>query len=234
MLLAMPSTTRHSPLDQAREHVRALLTQKDYPCVAAQQSLRRDECHIELFRGFGSGESWRALRAGLLRFLAEQKRTGSTYLSYWAIFEECPEMTEDNFEGALWHELSCLTSVEEKNADWQQGKSLDPSQEEFRFSLGGTELFVVGLHPGASRKARRFYAPALVFNAFTQFERLQLLGQYDGMVRTIRTREKKFEGSVNPMVEQYGETWETIQASGKYNSSQWKCPFRFLFQAEKP
>jgi FPC/CPF motif-containing protein YcgG len=226
---------RLSPLEKAREEVRSLLTQKNYPCIAAQHSLRRDECMIELFRGFGSGEGWRALRAGLLGFIEEQKRSGSGFLSYWAVFEESPVILgEEEFESALWRELSCLTSEEEKFADWKEGKCLNPQDTEFRFSLAGSEIFVVGLHPGASRRSRRFYAPTLVFNVFTQFEQLQVKGHYEGMVRTIRARERQFEGTVNPMVEQHGETWETVQFSGRNNSSKWKCPFRFLWQAEKP
>ncbi len=213
--------------------VREFLLQPGYPCVAAQHSVRKDECVVDSYQRFGTGECWRALRLCLLDFIGRQKSSGSSYLSYWAVFDEPASMTEEEFEASLWRELSCLTSAEERHSDWASDKCVDPFSREFRFSLGGTELFVVGLHPNSSRTARRFARPALVFNAFTQFEKLQAQGQYEGMVRSIRAREKKFEGSVNPMVELHGETWETIQASGRANSVGWKCPFRFLSKAEK-
>ena len=44
------------------------------------------------------------------------------------------------------------------------------------FSLSGTAFFVVGLHPNASRPARQFSSPVLVFNLHAQFERLRADG----------------------------------------------------------
>lgn len=216
----------------ARSQIHALVSQKNYPCVAAIHAVQKNDYQVGLFGHFGSGENGPALRRALLAYLEEQKRNGSTYFTYWAIFEP-QDLSEEEHESALWRELSGLTSEEEKSSDWQDGKSTEPSDEEFRFSLNGSELFVVGLHSRSSRAARRFYAPAMVFNVFTQFERLQTLGHYEKMVHTIRARERRFDGGVNPMVEQHGEKWETIQFSGKNNPASWKCPFRFLQKAWK-
>jgi uncharacterized protein len=232
-MLALRTTLPLSRLEKSREQIRAFLSQKDYPCLAAQRSLKKEEFLVGLYGKFGAGEGWRELRASLLSFLAEQKRTGSPYLSYWAIFE--PEtMSEEDFERGLWSELSLLTSEEDKSLDWAPGKTTDPEDKSFIFSLGGCELFVVGLHALSSRKSRRFPFPALVFNAFSQFESFKEKGIYEGLVGAIREREVRFEGSVNPMAEEHGEKWETIQFSGKANPKEWKCPFHFLRQKEKP
>ena len=59
---------------------------------------------------------------------------------------------------------------------------------------------MVGLHPGASRPARRFDRPALVFNLHDQFEQLRANGMYDKMRSTILARDVKLAGDVNPML----------------------------------
>jgi len=231
-MLALLTSSPLDHLNEIQEEIRAFILQKNYPCLAAQRSLRNKESIVGLYEEFGTGKSSSGLRLSLLEFLQQQKLSASPYLSYWAVFG-LKQQTETEFEDSLWRELSHLTSEEEKLSDWPKGKCLDPEDTNFRFSLGGSELFVVGLHPNSSRRARRFPRPALVFNSFTQFEILQRQGIYENMVKAIRNRELLFDGSVNPMVELHGETWETIQASGKKNSSKWKCPFRFLHKGAK-
>ena len=56
---------------------------------------------------------------------------------------------------------------------------------------------------------------------------------YEAMVAKNREREIKFSGDLNPMVEEHGDKWESIQFSGKTNSADWKCPFHFRESAAK-
>jgi FPC/CPF motif-containing protein YcgG len=225
-------TTTPTSEDVGRE-IKEVISQKNYPCIAALRSYHTDEFKVGLYGQFGTGESWHALREDLLNFVEEQKKTTSIYLTFWAVFEG-DEFGEDDFEKAMWNELSHLTSAEERDQDWQNITHSNPDDKAFRFSLGGTEFFVVGLHAKSARLARQFSKPALVFNVFNQFEQLEQLGQYDAMVNTNRQRDRKFQGNVNPMVEQYGDSWEAIQFSGKASSSEWKCPFHFLKKRAKP
>ena len=211
---------------------KTLVSQKDYPCVAALRSYHKDDYQVGFYGNFGTCGEWRNLRNDLLFFLQEQKKTKSIYLSFFAVFKEST-LNEDEFEQAMWKELSYLTSEEDRQTDWAEGAMKDPLNPGFRFSLGGSEFFVVGLHPQSSRKARQFSRPILIFNIFDQFEQLKKLGQYDSMVALNRARDLRFQGSVNPMVETYGEDWESIQFSGKANPKTWKCPFSFLKQALK-
>ena len=215
------------------DDIRFRLGQKNYPCIAALRSYHKDDYQVGFYGKFGTGETWRELRNDLLFFLEEQKRSGSIYLTFWATFAP-QEMSEEEFEASLWRELSFLTSEEEKDLDWKPGATTNPQDEAFRFSLGGTEFFVVGLHSQSSRVARRFSRPALIFNVFDQFEQLEKLGQYESMVKVNRDRDIKFQGQVNPMVEAHGEKWETIQLSGRQNEKKWKCPFHFLWKNQKP
>ena len=91
-----------------------------------------------------------------------------------------------------------------RRAVGRTGVSREPESPDFSFSVGGIAYFVVGLHPGASRAARRFCRPALVFNPHEQFERLRSDGRYYAMQSIIREREIARHGSINPMLSDFG------------------------------
>ena len=101
----------------------------------------------------------------------------------------------------------------------------DPAAVEFSFSLKEEAFYLIGLHPGSSRSARRFSYPAIVFNPHTQFERLRELNKYETMKQFIRNRDIRYSGSVNPMLADFGETSEAVQYTGRQYDQDWKCPF---------
>ena len=114
---------------------------------------------------------------------------------------------------------------------WDPGVSDDPADPRFSFSFAGTALFVIGLHPGASRLARRFPWPALVFNPHRQFERLRRQGRFDRLRDRIRARDAAVQGTINPNLADFGEQSEARQYSGRdTTTAAWTCPFH----ARKP
>jgi FPC/CPF motif-containing protein YcgG len=214
-----------------RQDIRKLLGEKFYPCVAAVQSRAKNDFVVETCEGFGTGKSRGQIRSAVLNFLEAWKRTRSTTLSLWIAYPNDKTNSEVAFEKAMWDELSSLTSVEERESDWASGWSQNPNDRNFTLCIGGHAFFVVGLHEQSSRKGRRFPYPALIFNVYDQFRDLQAQGAYDPMVAKNRQRDVRFNGDVNPMSETWGDTWETIQFSGRKNSSEWKCPFHFKSKA---
>ena len=110
--------------------------------------------------------------------------------------------------------------------DWDPTVDDDPRSATFSFSIGGRAWYVIGLHPAASREARRFDSVALVFNPHTQFERLRASGRYELVKRSIRERDVALQGSVNPTLADHGERSEARQYSGRNVPSDWQCPFR--------
>lgn len=214
---------------QVEIEIKKLLSQKNYPCTPALRSFNRGEYQVGLYKKFGSGYHWKELRQDLLFFIKKQKETNSPYLTFWAVYENL-DMDEVDFEANLWNELSHLTSEELKGIDWPMGDSSNPNDRKFSFCIEGEPFFVVGLHPKASREARKFKWPVLVFNLFSQFELLKIQGVFDSTVKNNRKLDVKFSGSVNPMAKKYGEKWESIQFSGKNNPISWKCPFRFFLK----
>lgn len=97
----------------------------------------------------------------------------------------------------------------------------------FSLSIASHPFFVIGLHPGASRIARRFRHPALVFNSHRQFEQLRDDGRYGKMQAIIRKRDKLLQGSVNPSLADFGTATEARQYSGRDVGKDWECPYDF-------
>ena len=85
---------------------------------------------------------------------------------------------------------------------------------------------MVGLHAHASRLARRTPWPMLAFNLHEQFERLRTGGRFDALQRAIRARDLAGQGSINPMLSDFGDRSETRQYSGRAVPDDWRCPFR--------
>lgn len=67
--------------------------------------------------------------------------------------------------------------------------------------------------------------PCLVFNFHDQFECLRESGKYDGMQKVIRQRDMVLQGSINPVLDQFGLQSEARQYSGKPVDESWRCPF---------
>jgi uncharacterized protein len=135
-------------------------------------------------------------------------------------------LSEAEFEQYLWDRVQSLS---DKNSLFGAGAdsrvSADPENPHFGLSFGGEAFFVVGLHPNASRLARRFERPALVFNLHDQFEQLRQQGRYERMRETILERDVALSGSLNPMLERHGEGSEARQYSGREVEENWCCPY---------
>ena len=222
------SSYSENPLVKAKvssvdSKIKELVEQKDYPCIGALRAIKKGDYRVGVYKGFGTGHSSQLLKDDLLTFLTEQKKTDSAYLTFIASFPEDFILSETDFENRLWQELSAVSALDQ--SPWDPQFSEDPKDKKFCFSLGGSAFFVVGLHAKSSRESRTFHYPTLIFNLYEQFEIITRLGQYESMVDINRKKALSFDGDVNPMVEKYGEMWESIQFSGKQNGKEWKCPF---------
>lgn len=82
------------------------------------------------------------------------------------------------------------------------------------------------MHPLASRNARQFCHTALVFNLHEQFEDLRRRGKYEMFTNMIRARDMAFQGSINPVLKNFGTSSEARQYSGRAVEDNWRCPFQ--------
>lgn len=214
---------READRDEAALRVfRQLVGVADYPCLGARSVFNRDRATVRGYRGLGTAESARRLLADLADF-ADRTEVAEGFASFVAVFFDRIERDEPTFERLLWRQLSAMREWDCE--PWDPRVSADPADPDFAFSAAGTAYFVVGLHPGASRPARRAPCPVLVFNPHEQFERLRVAGSYRRMRDTIRRRDLVVNGSVNPMMSDHGEVSEARQYSGREVGRGWRPPF---------
>lgn len=209
----------------AVERIQSFIDARSFPCVGAKSALNKDRLHVAAFGALGTTQDTERLWHALKEYSQNYPDPGQTPVSFIAAFEEA-ELDELGFETLMWAQLQSLHELDRaKGFKWDRKVSDDPARAEFSFSVAGRAFFVVGLHPGASRKARQTPFPCLVFNFHDQFEELKASGKYSSMQTAIRKRDTALQGSVNPMLSRFGEASEAIQYSGRAVKEGWKCPF---------
>jgi uncharacterized protein YcgI (DUF1989 family) len=188
--------------------------------------MMRNQLRIVVARDINS--AWDDLRiyAALLDFAQSYERDDRLFQSLAVIFAEGEVGSEQAFESALWSRVQSLADKDVWHGQsYDDRVSSDPRSPHFSLSFGGEAFFVVGLHPNASRPARRFERPTLVFNLHDQFERLRKSGLYEPLRAKIIERDLAIAGSINPMLARHGETSEACQYSGRIVSGEWTAPF---------
>lgn len=217
-----PADDQNHPL--ARQFF-AFIRDTSFPCVGAKSALGKGRMRVVVGRDMRS--AWDDLRIypTLLSLARDYAADPVPFQSLAVLFEEEPDLSEAEFESFLWHRLQSLSHKD----DWLGQRpdprvSADPANPHFSLSFGGEAFFVVGLHPNASRPARRFARPALVFNLHDQFERLRETGRYEKLRGTILDRDLALAGSLNPMLAAHGSISEARQYSGRAVDADWACP----------
>jgi FPC/CPF motif-containing protein YcgG len=208
-----------------RERFERRIEAQDFPCVGAKSALARGT--LDFLVGGDLREDRHDAR--LLRELqgfARGQPDDAVFISRVVLFPDTPGLDEAQFEAALWQRLRALHRLDRACFDWDPQVSDDPDSPHFSMSLGGRAFYVIGLHPGASRPARRFDCAALVFNLHSQFEQLRDEERYDRLREAILERDEQFSGSRNPMLAVHGEQSEARQYSGRRVAADWQCPFR--------
>jgi hypothetical protein len=206
----------------------------EFPCVGAKASLSQNALRMAAFGGLGSRENDAPLLEHLSEFALHLKGVdmdAPTLHSFAAVFAGPLHTDERRFEALLWSQLQRLHTLDfRRGSRWATDVATDPDSPKFSLSLAGHPFFVIGLHPGASRIARRFSSPVLVFNSHRQFERLREDGRYAKMQAATRARDTALQGSINPNLADFGTAAETRQYSGREVGADWRCPFHVMKQ----
>jgi len=198
----------------------------EFPCVGAKAALTRDQMRFVVGRDIRS--AWDDLRIlpGLFDLVKSYREDPILFQSLVVLFEEDAGLDEEGFESNLWARLQSLSEKDEWLGQEPDPRvSMSPDDPHFSLSFAGEAFFVVGLHPGASRPARRFERPALVFNLHDQFERLRAAGTYEKLRASILDRDIAIAGEINPMLARHGTSSEARQYSGRAVGEDWVCPF---------
>ncbi len=210
--------------EQIIEEYLEFINEKEFPCVVAKAALARN--HVKSF--VSSHMACPASDASILQFLynfVDQYRLSTeSYHSAAVIFKGPVDTDERAFDALLWERLKALSILDKANYKHDIRVGADPEAANYSYSVKSEAFFVVGLHPGSERRSRRFKYPALIFNPHAEFEKLRKLNRYEKLKGVVRNRDVIFSGSVNPMLDDFGNSSEAIQYSGKRHGSEWKCP----------
>jgi uncharacterized protein len=209
----------------AHAALRDFVLREDYPCLGARSAFRRGTYRFGAYERLDDPAVTRGLMRDLHAFAVERRGIAPDFTTFAAVFREPVPDGERGFEQALWSQLGRLHALDRTLYEWDPSVSSDPADPNFSFSLAGTAFFVVGLHPNATRHARRFAWPALVFNAHEQFEKLRANGYFKRLQHRIRERDVRLQGSINANLADYGRHSEAAQYSGREVGGDWKCPF---------
>lgn len=208
------------------EALTELVGDRDFPCVGAKSALAQGNLAVEPAFSLRSARDDPRIHRRLVRWSRAPEDADAGFRSLAVVFAGPLGLDERGFEIALWQRLVALTALDrEAGHAPAPGFSPDPDDPDFALSFGGRAYFAVGLHPNASRRARRLRFPAIVFNLHSQFRRLRAEQRYERMRAVILSRDEAYDGSVNPMVERHGDISEARQYSGRQVSGDWVCPF---------
>lgn len=197
-----------------------------FSCLGARAALQQGTYRFGAYGDLAGPEATAGLARDLYTFVRERPGFGSDFTSFIAFFAASRPRTELAFEADLWAQLGRLHALDRRYFGWDPRVSDDPESPEFSFSFAGTAFFVVGMHPGATRTARRFVQPTIVFNAAEQFTRLRATGRFLPLQKQIRARELRLQGSLNANLADHGVVSEARQYAGRPTDGEWRCPFR--------
>lgn len=207
------------------ESFRAHVLDASFPCVGGKAAINHDTYRFGLYEEMNSREATAGLAHDLWEYTRERRTFGTDFATFVASFAAPAVGDELEWERLLWAQLQGLHDLDWGRHAWDPTVSSDPADPGFSFSFAGTAFFVVGLHPASSRLARRFAWPTLVFNAHAQFERLREQNQFERLRETVRARDLKLQGSLNPNLSNFGDASEARQYSGRAVEEGWRCPF---------
>lgn len=196
----------------------------EFPCVGAKSSLLRGTLESRV-AGNLLDDGYDERIVTWLQDFALNTPLNAVFVSCAIVFPATPTLDEAQFETALWERLQAFNAIDARRYDWDENVSSDPQSPHFSMSIGGHGFYVIGLHPGSGRQARRFQCAALVFNPHAQFEALRDTGRYEKLRTAIAERDIAYSGSRNPMLADHGKSSEARQYSGRRVDAAWRCPF---------
>lgn len=195
----------------------------NHPCVMAQTVFKMNNVKFRLYPELGTKKTAKVLIKDLEDYVKTLKINTKNFLTFIAVFPEMQIKDEQEFETLLWKQLHELHQEDQK--PWDKNVSQNPESKEFSFSIAGQAFYVVGMHPNSSRMARQSPYTELVFNLHKQFEQLREMNAYTKVRDRIRQRDKNLQGTINPMLADFGSRSEARQYSGRQVDQNWKCPY---------
>ena len=215
------------------EEYLSFLETKDFPCIAAKAAHEKHLIKCMVADNMACPKDDGAILLFLYDFVDAFRNSTEMYNSAAIIFTGPQIINEGMFDTFLWQRLQALEILDAENYKYDNRVEADPVSAKFSFSIKEEAFYIIGLHAASSRQARRFIYPTLVFNPHAQFEQLRASSKYEAMKSTVRKRDIAFSGSVNPMLDDFGDASEAFQYSGRKYNDDWKCPLKITHATTK-
>ncbi len=215
------------------EEYLAFLENKEFPCIAAKAALAKQQVRCMVAGNMACPKEDEDILQFLYEFVDEYRASKDFYHTATIIFLGTQINNEEMFDELLWQRLQAFEMLDAQNYSYDNRVEADPSSSAFSFSIKEEAFYIIGLHPASSRQARQFKYPALVFNPHAQFEQLRSTTKYEVMKNTVRKRDIALSGSVNPMLQDFGESSEVFQYSGRKYDESWQCPLKITHAQTK-
>ena len=213
---------RHPRINAFEDFVR----DPSFPCVGAKAALSKRQMTYVVARDIRTAWDDFDIHTAIRGIVNLYRENPAPFRSLAVIFDTDTALDELDFEQHLWARWQSLSDKDDRLGQKCDDRvAHDPGHPEFSVSFGGEAFFIIGLHPQASRPARRFVRPTMIFNLHDQFEKLREEGQYEKLRATILDRDVKIAGDMNPMLAQHGEVSAARQYSGRAVDAEWKCPY---------
>jgi FPC/CPF motif-containing protein YcgG len=197
-----------------------------FPCIAARSAVKNNKIAIYEATHLACPCDDLPILKFLYDFVDDYRINQDQFTSAAIVFNGPQQLSENEFELLLWTKLQSLHNLDRRNHSYDKRVASEPDSRNFSFSLKEEAFFIIGLHPGSPRPARKFTYPVIVFNPHQQFERLRADNRFEKMKTVIRKRDIDLTGSINPMLSDFGERSETFQYTGKVYDSSWTCPLK--------
>ena len=202
------------------------IADRQFPCVGAKSALNSDLLKIRAAWSLTSAWDDVAIHHELIEWSERYGKDSEGLRSFGVVFSGPLTLDEEQFEAAMWERLCSLAAKDDwRGQPYDPDVSSNPQDPHFSLSFGGRAYFVVGMHPRASRSARRTRYPTLIFNLHDQFEKLREEQRYEKLRAAILARDEQLDGSINPMLARHGDISEARQYSGRLVGEDWQCPF---------
>lgn len=211
----------------AIDEFRSFIDQSTFPCVAAKAALQKEQMKIFSAGHIACPRKDTEILDFIYSFIDSYRTADTQFHTVCIIFPESGDLSEEIFESFMWMRLQALSDLDAQQYPYDQRVNPNPESTQFSFSLKEEAFFIIGLNPESSRQARRFKYPAIVFNPHAQFEELRALKRFDKMKNIVRKKDVDLSGSINPMLNDFGESSEVYQYSGLQYDKNWECPFKY-------
>ena len=202
------------------------INKKEFACVAAKAALGRHQIQTYVAHNIMCPADDSAILEFIYKFIDTYRASTELYHSATVIFKGPIDIPEEQFDAMMWKRLQALSDMDAKNYSYDERVQADPSSNDFSFSLKQEAFFIIGLHSNTNRLTRQFNYPTLVFNPHAQFEQLKQTSKYSNLQSVVRKRDIAVSGSINPMLQDFGNASEVYQYSGRAYDNKWECPLK--------